>query len=247
VADDELERFSERLRSVHERIAAAAREAGRRADDVRLIAVSKYASIEQIRIAIEAGQRDFGENYVQDAFEKMDRLVDASEQRESPKPSADSVQAMRWHMIGGLQSNKAARAAERFYLIHTLASLRAAKAISRAMDASGTVCRALVQIHLGGGTQRAGLGPEQAPAFVREVAGLPGLELAGVMGVAPPGEDARRYFAVLRETLEGLRTLAIANAPMRELSAGMSGDFEDAVREGATLVRVGGALFAEES
>jgi uncharacterized pyridoxal phosphate-containing UPF0001 family protein len=106
VADDELERFSERLRSVHERIAAAAREAGRRADDVRLIAVSKYASIEQIRIAIEAGQRDFGENYVQDAFEKMDRLVDASEQRESPKPSADSVQAMRWHMIGGLQSTR---------------------------------------------------------------------------------------------------------------------------------------------
>ena len=235
MASDDLERFSERMHSVRERIAAAAREAGRQADQVRLIAVSKYASIGQIRIAIEAGQRDFGENYVQDAFEKMDRLV------------ADSVDAVRWHMIGGLQSNKAARAAERFDLVHTLASMSAAKAISRAMDASGTICRALVQIHLGGGNQRAGMAADQAPAFVREVAGLPGVELAGVMGVAPPDEDARRYFAALRETLEGLRSLAIANAPMRELSAGMSGDFEDAVREGATLVRVGGALFAEES
>lgn len=246
MVSDELKRFSERMHSVRERIDAAARDAGRRSDDVRLIAVSKYASIEQICLAIEAGQRDFGENYVQDAFEKMDRLADSGQQK-PPKLPADSGDVVRWHMIGALQSNKAARAAERFDLVHTLASLSAAKAISRAMVVRGTVCRALVQIHLGGGDQRAGMAANHVPGFVQEVAGLPGVELAGVMGVAPPEEEPRRYFAALRETLEGLRELAIANAPMRELSAGMSGDFEDAVREGATLVRVGGALFAEGS
>jgi pyridoxal phosphate enzyme (YggS family) len=232
IPEADLERFRARAQAVHERIASAAAEAGSPAAAVRLIAVSKYASIEQVRVAIESGHRDFGENYVQDAFGKMDELGDA----------ADCV---RWHMIGALQSNKAARVSERFDLVHTLSSAKAARAISRAMQAQGRVCSALLQIHLGGGEHRAGVGCDEAPAFLEDVADLPGLQLDGVMGVAPPDEPARPHFAALRGTLEKLRSMALPNAPMRELSAGMSGDFEDAVREGATLVRVGSALFGD--
>jgi len=231
LVSEERERFRERMAAICDRIDAAATAAGRAPADVRLIAVSKYAELHQIRAAIEAGHRDFGENYVKDAFEKMDELGSAAA-------------GVRWHMIGGLQSNKAARAAERFDLIHSLTSIKAAKAMARTMQSSNRACRALVQIHLGGGAQRAGLATDEARVLVEEVGTLEGIELDGVMGVAPAGEDPRRHFAVLRETLDALRELAVPNAPMRELSAGMSGDFEDAVREGATLVRVGGALFA---
>lgn len=238
MSHDSIERFTDRVKSVRDRIVVAANQAGRSPDDVRVIAVSKYATLDQVRVAIEAGHIDFGENYVQQAFEKMDEL------REIVDDAAD-LDRVRWHMIGALQSNKAARAAERFHLLHTLASVRAARSISRAMGASGKVCHALLQIHLGGGDHRAGLAVDDAAGFVEEVASLGGLQLDGVMGVAPPGEDPRPYFAILRETLEELAAMSIPNAPMSELSAGMSGDFEDAVREGATLVRVGGALFGD--
>jgi len=235
---DDVQRFEGRVYAVRERIAAAASDAGRSVDDVRLIAVSKYATVDQVAVAIEAGHRDFGENYVLDAFAKMDELGAMS-------VLESQLETVRWHMIGALQSNKAAKAAERFDLVHTLASVRAARAISRAMSASGRVCHALVQIHLGGGDHRAGIAPEEAAGFLEEVAPLAGVQLDGVMGVAPPGDAPRPYFAALRETRERLAALSVPNAPMVELSAGMSGDFEDAVREGATLVRVGSALFGE--
>lgn len=224
------ERFRARVASVRERIDSAAKAAGHDPGAVRLVAVSKYASLDQIRVALEAGQRDFGENYVKDAFAKMDELGEGAE--------------IRWHMIGALQSNKAARAAERFDLVHSLASVRAARAMARAMQAAGRSCRALVQVHLGGGDHRAGIEAGDAVRFVEELAGLDGIVLDGVMGVAPAGENPRPFFAQLRETQASLRALGIDNAPMRELSAGMSADFEDAVREGATLVRVGSTLFS---
>jgi len=221
--------IAERLAGVRERLAAAATRAGRDPADVRLIAVSKNVDADAIRAAHDAGQTDFGENYVQPALAKIEALGTAR---------------IRWHMIGQLQSNKAARVARAFDVVHSLASTSAARAMSRALAEQGRSCEVLVQVHLGGGAARGGVAPERAAAFVAEVAGLPGLIVDGVMGVAPRGEEARPAFARLRRVLEELRDLGLEGVPLRELSAGMSGDYEAAVLEGATLVRIGRAIFA---
>jgi pyridoxal phosphate enzyme (YggS family) len=209
-------------------VADAARDAGRAADAVQIIAASKYADADAIRAAARAGQRDFGENYVQHALAKMRALEGLP---------------VRWHLIGALQSNKAAKAARMFELIHTLSSRSALNAISRALP-PGASCRVLVQVHLGGGSERAGLPPDEVAAFVRE-ASAPGVIFDGLMGVAPVGEPARPHFARLRAMLEDLRAMRLPHAPLREMSAGMSEDFVDAIREGATMVRIGRSLFGE--
>jgi pyridoxal phosphate enzyme (YggS family) len=221
--------IAERLGEVRTRLADAVARAGRNPDDVRLIAVSKNVDADAIRAAHEAGQTDFGENYVQPALAKMDALGDTP--------------GIRWHMIGQLQSNKAARVARAFDVVHSLASTSAARAMSRALGEQGRSSAVLVQVHLGGGTGRGGVEPEQVPALAREVCGLPGLVLDGVMGVAPRDEEARPAFARLRCLLEQLRGLGLEQAPLRELSAGMSEDYEAAILEGATLVRIGRAIF----
>ena len=194
---------------------------------MRIIAASKYADVAALRAAIEAGQRDFGENYLQQAVAKIEALGRSD---------------LTWHFIGALQSNKAAKAARIFDLIHTLASETALAAISRATPA-GETRHVLVQIHLGGGGARAGIEPSAACDFIRAAAGAPGIRVDGLMGVAPLGEPARPHFARLRAVLEGLRALGLPHAPLREMSAGMSEDFEDAILEGATMVRIGSALF----
>jgi pyridoxal phosphate enzyme (YggS family) len=198
---------------------------------VCIIAASKYADADAIRAAAQAGQRDFGENYVQPAFAKMQALRDV---------------APRWHLIGALQSNKAARAARAFDLIHTLSSESALEAIARALDPEES-CRVLVQVHLGGGGQRAGLPPGEVAGFVRRAAATRGIVVDGLMGVAPADEPARPHFTRLRALLEELRAAGLPNAPLREMSAGMSEDFEDAIREGATMIRIGRSLFGEVS
>ncbi len=218
---------SERLARVREQLAEAAAAAGRDPGSVRLVAVTKRIDDARIAEAIAAGQLDFGENYVQEALGKMDRF--------GPE--------IRWHMIGQLQSNKAARVARRFALVHSLASLSAARAISRAMAADGGKCRVLVQVHLGGGPARGGVAPDAIGDFVEQVAALPGIVVDGVMGVAPLGEPPRPHFARLRSILEHLRDLRLPSAPLSEMSAGMSGDFREAIAEGATLVRIGEAVF----
>lgn len=228
--------YRSRIDDVAARIAAACSEAGRATDDVRIVAVSKYAELDQIVHAFEAGHRDFGENYVQAAFEKMDVLGE-------PDRLGERAAEIRWHMIGGIQSNKAARAARRFALIHTLASLKAARAISRAIDEEGREASVLVQVHLGGGEQRAGLGPEEVESFLEGAAALPALRVLGLMGVAPAGEPAREHFARLGGLFDAHRDAY----GLTELSMGMSGDYEDAVREGATLVRVGSAIFSPDA
>ncbi|RMF23314.1 MAG: YggS family pyridoxal phosphate-dependent enzyme [Deltaproteobacteria bacterium] len=218
---------AERLARVREQLAEAATAAGRDPATVRLVAVSKRVDEARIAEAVAAGQRDFGENYVQEALAKMDRF------------GAD----VRWHMIGQLQSNKAARVARRFALVHSLASLKAARAISRAMVADGSSCRVLVQVRLGGGPARGGIDPAELEDFVGQVAEMPGIIVDGLMGVAPLEEPPRPHFARLREMLERLRSLQLPGAPLAEMSAGMSGDFRDAIAEGATLVRIGEAVF----
>lgn len=223
---------AERLLAIREEIAAFARAAGRDAAAVTLVAVTKKVPVDAIRAAISAGQRHFGENYVQAGLAKIDALSDAD---------------LRWHLIGALQSNKAARAARSFHLLHSVCTESVARAISREMVAVGREAHVLLQIRLGGPTGRAGVEPEEAESVASVLTGMPGMQLDGVMGVAAPGEPARPQFARLLSVLERLRRLGLPRAPLREMSAGMSADFADAIREGATIVRVGSAIFGQRN
>lgn len=222
--------YAERLARVRADVAAAAKQAGRLPEQIRIIAVSKYADAAAVTALAEAGQRDFGENYVQPALAKMESVHRAD---------------LRWHLIGALQSNKAARAASAFYLIHTLASESAVHAIARACSTADSTCRVLVQIRLGDG--RAGVDPKRAGEFLERATAATGIIVDGVMGLAPLGDDARTHFARLRRVLEDLRALKLPNAPLREMSAGMTEDFREAIVEGATMVRIGRALFGAET
>jgi pyridoxal phosphate enzyme (YggS family) len=225
-------RISERLSAVRDQIEEGVRRAGRDAGAVTLVAVTKRVPIEAVRAAMVAGQKDFGENYVQEGIAKIEALA---------------APDLRWHLIGALQSNKAARAARSFHLLHSVCSESVARAISREMIASGRDAHVLLQIRLGGGGGRAGVEWHDAEAMARALTELPGIRLDGVMGVAAQGESARPQFARLFSCLERLRSLGLPRAPLREMSAGMSADFMDAILEGATMVRIGAAIFGQRA
>ena len=217
------------LARVRERIAAAARAAGRDPSEVRLVAVSKTKPAAAVRRAWEAGQTIFGENYVQEARDKIAQV--------GPGPV--------WHLIGHLQSNKARLAASLFAVVETVDRPKIARALDRHARELGKELGVLLQVNLSGEAQKSGCSPEEAEALAQEVAELPGLRLMGLMTIPPffdqPGR-ARPYFARLRELAERLAP-NLPPGSMDELSMGMSGDFEAAVAEGATLVRVGTAIF----
>ncbi|MBD5417658.1 MAG: YggS family pyridoxal phosphate-dependent enzyme [Desulfovibrio sp.] len=223
-----------RLFKVRESLARACRDNGRRPEDVLLVAVSKFHPASDIAAVAAAGQRDFGENYVQEALEKRAELAD--------DPAAARI---RWHMIGHVQSRKAAQVAGAFVLIHTLDSVKLADALERRLAVTGQLQPVLMEINIGAEPQKAGVMPEAAEALGAHVlAACPHLELRGLMCLPPvfdAGEAARPYFARLRRLGEDLRSqLGVA---MPELSMGMSGDFAAAVAEGATIVRIGTDIF----
>jgi pyridoxal phosphate enzyme (YggS family) len=209
-------------------ITAAARKAGRDPASVRLVAVSKTVDLERIRAAIAAGQDLFGENYLQEAKDKIDVLG----------------RQVGWHLVGSLQSNKARGAVELFDLIHAVDRLKLAGALSAAAARLGQVQDVLIQVNQAGEATKSGVAPEVAPDLLREVTRLPHLRVLGLMTMPPwfpDPEAARPYFRALRELRNQLRDLT--GLPLAELSMGMSGDFAVAVEEGATLVRVGTAIF----
>ena len=220
------------LASVRSRIAAAARRAGRRPDDVGIVAVTKGHPIERAREAAAAGLADLGENRVQEALAKQAAWPDAP---------------VRWHLLGHVQRNKARQAVGRFALIHSLDSIRLADALEAAAGAAGLVQPVLVEVNVAREPQKSGAMPEEAPELVRHVAGLPHLRLEGLMAMAPYDAPA----TVQHEVFGGLRTLrdglATPSAALAVLSMGMSADFEVAVEEGATLVRLGTVLFGERA
>ena len=214
------------------RVAAAARRAGRDSQSVRLIAVSKTKPVEMIEAAIAAGATDIGENYVQEAAEKIRRIT-------TP---------VRWHLIGHLQRNKAARAVELFEVIHTLDGVALGEALARQAERHAQLVRLLVEVNIGGEATKSGVAPPQVPALLEALAPQRWLLIDGLMAIPPPGpsaESGRPYFRGLRELRDRLRREAPSNVPLRELSMGMSDDFEVAVEEGATMVRVGRAIFGE--
>ncbi len=218
-----------RLTAIRERIAAAARPSGRSADAVQLLAVTKTVEAARITEAIQAGVTDFGENYVQEARAKIP-LVQLLE----------SVQP-RWHLIGHLQSNKAKYSVELFSLIHSVDNYQLAQELGKQAVKRAATQAVLIEVNLSGSEKRAGVPSSGALALAEQVAAVPGLALQGFMGMAPWGEcaeEARRFFAGLRGLWERL-----PDQNRHILSMGMSGDFEVAVEEGATMVRIGTALF----
>ncbi|HMA28869.1 MAG TPA: YggS family pyridoxal phosphate-dependent enzyme [Thermoanaerobaculia bacterium] len=207
-----------RVADVERRIAAAAARSGRPRDGVVLVAVGKTYPLSDLLLAHAAGVRAFGENRVQEAEEKFPRLP-ADAQR---------------HLIGPVQSNKANRAAKIASIVETVDSLDLARRLDRAAAAAGKRLRVLVQVRLGGEATKSGVEPDAAASLAASMKELPALDLEGLMTIPPPG-DTRKHFAALRRLGETLG--------LRELSMGMSDDFEAAIEEGATLVRIGSAIF----
>lgn len=223
-----MTQLEERWRLVMDGVAQAARAAGRPADAVRLVAVSKFHPARAVAELAALGQRDFGENYVQEARSKQEALAGLP---------------LRWHAIGALQTNKARDVAGRFDLIHSLDSERLADALARRLTPEARQ-RVLIQVNIGSEPQKAGVEAQSLPALVEHVLTLPALHLCGLMCLPPccgEGEAARPYFARLRELRD--ETQRRFGVELPHLSMGMSGDYRQAVAEGATLVRVGTDIF----
>ena len=221
--------YEKAWQDVADRVRRAARDAGRAAEEIRVLAVSKAQPPEAIRALQRLGQRAFGENYVQEALAKMDALADLPE--------------MEWHLIGPLQSNKTGAVAERFDWVHTIDRERIADRLSAMRPPAKPPLNVCVQVNISGESTKSGVPPEDALALARAVAALPRLNLRGLMGIAestPLMASRRGQFRILRALFESCRA---AGLPVDTLSMGMSDDFEAAIAEGATIIRIGSALF----
>ena len=219
-----------RLASIHATIAEAAARSGRQAEDVALVAVSKTQPPEAVQEAIDAGQLLFGENRVQEARAKIPLL-----------PAR-----VRWHLIGHLQKNKIRQALPLFTLIESIDSLELALDLDRLATEAGVFPRALLEVNVAGEGTKFGFAPDRLRTDLEALLRLERVQIEGLMCIPPPvprAEDARRYFVALRELRD--RLAAESGVPLPQLSMGMSGDFPVAVEEGATLVRVGSAIFGE--
>lgn len=210
------------LGRVQEAVARACARAGRSPDHVLLIAVSKTMDAERVRMAVAAGVAALGENRVQEAREKIEAIG-------HPVP---------WHLIGGLQTNKARDAARLFDWIHSVDRLELAQELSRRAHGAGRSVNILLQVNLGDEPQKGGVAPAETKRLCEAVTGLPGLRVRGLMAIppaVPTPEETRPHFRTLRELRDGLG--------LEHLSMGMSADYEVAIEEGATMVRVGTAIF----
>jgi PLP dependent protein len=225
--------IAEHLTEVRRRIAEAARRSGRAASDVTLVAVSKTFSVDRVREAWEAGQRDFGENKVQEGLQKIGDTADI---------------AIRWHLIGHLQSNKAKKAAESFAWIQSVDSLDLLRRLDAAAVQTGRQVDVLVQVDLAGEATKFGAPPDEAERIVREALEMSGVKVSGLMLIPPWSEDPERtrpWFVRIREFRDRLLSAGVPAPALRHLSMGMSHDYEAAVEEGSTMVRVGTAIFGK--
>lgn len=222
----------ENLRSVQSKIEVACRRSGRDPKEVTLIAVSKTKPIQMIQEAIEAGKKEFGENKAQEMKEKQETL---------PKD-------IKWHFIGHLQTNKVKYVVGRAALIHSVDSLHLAEAIEKESTKQNLVSDILVEVNVAQETSKYGLKTEEVEQLIREIAKLPHIHVCGLMTIAPYVEDPeqnRDIFCQLKKLSVDIATKNIDNVDMSVLSMGMTGDYEVAVEEGATHVRVGTGIFGE--
>ncbi|MGO9570058.1 MAG: YggS family pyridoxal phosphate-dependent enzyme [Desulfomonilaceae bacterium] len=223
--------ISETLALIGNKIAIAAARAGRKPEEVRIVAAAKGQGREKIEEVLAAGIRIIGHNYLQEAY------------RELPGKLSSEVE---FHMIGHLQKNKAAKAAEVFNVVQTVDDVKLAEALNRHAAAANRIMGVMIQLNLAGEEQKSGIGEKEVERLAGSIRDLASLKLLGMMTMPPFFDDpdrARPYFARLRELREKLTGSGILSPDMNELSMGMSGDFEVAVEEGATLVRIGTMLF----
>lgn len=216
---------------IKERIAAACDRVGRNPSSVQLIGVTKTVPLDRIREGVEAGIKILGENYIQEAREKIESLADL---------------AVSWHFIGHLQSNKAKMAVRWFEYIHTLDRRRLARELDRQAQKEGRTISVLIQVNVGHEQTKSGIPPEDLLPLFQEVSSYDALLIRGLMALPPyldDPEQVRPYFSRLRELLDRLHEAAPNPEQLTELSMGMSHDFEVAIEEGATMVRIGTALF----
>lgn len=226
--------ISDNLIHIRERIISAALRAGRNPEEIRLVAVSKTQSAGAVSEAAQAGQGLFGENYVQELIAK----------------AAEVAEPVAWHFIGSLQSNKVKYLANLVTMIHSVDRLSLAEEISRQWGKAGKSCDILLEVNIAGEATKGGATAATLLALTRDVARLPHLRIRGLMTMPPffdEPEAARPWFRELRRLSEVIAVAGVPGVAMKELSMGMSGDFEAAIEEGATLVRVGTALFGERN
>jgi len=231
--------ISDRLAEIRERIASAARSAGRDPSSVRLVAVSKTFPIESIADAFAAGQRDFGENRVQEALQKV-------EQAALQKIDRSADQSIRWHLLGHLQTNKARKAAPAFAMIQSVDGVELLHKLDQAAADTQHAPELLIQVDLAGEATKFGVPPGEMPRLFDTAAACRAAKVVGLMTLPPfpeTPEESRPWFRQLRELRDQWQASGVPASMLRELSMGMSGDFEVAVQEGATIVRVGTAIF----
>lgn len=224
--------IADNLHDVNQNITLSCERAGRKRDEVTLIAVSKTKPVSLLRDAYEAGARDFGENKVQELLDKIPQLP----------------QDIRWHMIGHLQRNKVKYIVDKVYLIHSVDSLRLAEEISKEAQKKQVTVRILVEVNIALEESKFGTTTQEALHLVEEIAALPGISIRGLMTIAPfveNGEENREYFRRLKELSVDIMSKSIDNVSMNILSMGMTGDYVVAIEEGATYVRVGTGIFGE--
>jgi len=225
--------LKERINSVRERIREAARACNRSESDIRLVAVSKTMPAEIVKEAIEVGMTDFGENYIQEAREKITTL---------------SNYPVTWHFIGHLQSNKAKYAVRMFDLIHSVDSLKLARELDKCAQKNNKVQDILIQVNVAREDSKSGIYAEDTLQLLKEIARLENVAVKGLMTMPPyfnAPDRVRPFFAALRQLRDRIKNEELSNISMDELSMGMTGDFEAAIEEGATMVRVGTAIFGE--
>ena len=225
--------MKQRLEKVRERIRQAAESSNRDADSVRLVAVSKTVAADIVREAIEAGVTILGESYVQEARDKFKALVQYP---------------VSWHFIGHLQSNKAKYAVRLFDLIHSVDSLKLTRELNKQAAKVDKVQQILVQVNISGEDTKSGISADEAPGLIAEIGRLKNIAVKGLMTMPPyfyQPEKVRPFFAALRELRDRIKEHTPPNVSLDELSMGMTGDFEVAIKEGATLVRIGTAIFGE--
>ena len=224
--------ITDKLQAVTTQIVAAARNAGRDPSEIALLAVSKTVPSDVLVKAYNAGQRAFGENYLQEALDKMAVLKDCAP-------------GIEWHFIGPIQSNKTRPIAENFAWVHSVDRLKIAQRLSEQRPAGLPLLNVCIQVNVSGEASKSGCAPEDLPALAHAVAGLAGLELRGLMTIPEPATseaEQRRPLRALRELAEQLRAEGLA---LDTLSMGMSADLAAAIAEGATMVRIGTAIFGE--
>lgn len=220
--------ISDNLQQVIERITSACAAAHRDAGEVSLLAVSKTFGADAVREAAACGQRAFGENYIQEAVEKVGLLADLG---------------LQWHCIGPVQSNKTRLVAQHFDWVHTVDRLKIAQRLSEQRPPSMAPLNCCLQVNIDGGANKAGVAPEAAASLAREVMALPGLRLRGLMTIPEPAERLEDQLAVHRRARSLFDALRAEGLPIDTLSMGMTGDLEAAIAAGSTMVRVGTALF----